>query len=169
MLYKIILLILITFTPFLELRFSIPIGILQGEVGLPFGMTLQGFGMNWMIVFLVCVTTNAILGPLVYFFLDKIIHLFTRIKIIDRLYTRIVEKTQKKTQKYVERWGWIGLAIFIGMPVPGSGSYSGAIAAYFLGLGYKKFIITNIIGVLIAGILVTTGTLIGSGIWNSIV
>lgn len=146
---NILLIIAITFLPFLELRASIPYGILILK-------------MHWFPVFIIAVITNIILGPIVYFFLDKIMHIFLRIKFLDKIYQKYVEKTQKKIHKYVKKYGEAAVAVFIGIPLPGSGSYSGALAAYLIGLGYKKFIIANIIGVLIAGIIVTAIILTGA-------
>jgi len=163
MLPKIISLILLTFIPALELRYSIPAGILEGELHLPFGIVLQGFGMDWILVFFVCVVTNILLGILVYFFLDKVVHVFLRIKAFKRLYDRVVTRAQKKIQKAVDRWGELGVALFIGIPLPGSGVYTGALGAYAIGLSFKKFIIADIIGVLIAGTAVTILTLSGMG------
>lgn len=166
MLREIIILILVTLLPFIELRLSIPLGILKGKIDMPYGITLQGFGMHWLLVFVICVITNAILGIIIYFMLDKVVHLFLKIKIIDKFYQKTIERTQRRIHPYVEKWGWMGLALFIGLPIPGSGSYSGALGGYLLGLGYKKFALTNLIGVTIAGILVTIITLAGQGIIN---
>lgn len=130
-----------TLFPFLELRASIPYGIL--------------LGYPWWIVFVVCVIFNILLAPVVYFFWNKIIHLLKWIKPIDNLYHRIIERVQKKSSKYVEKYGELGLAIFIGIPLPGSGVWSGALAANIFGLRFRKYMIASIIGVLIAGIIVT--------------
>ncbi len=119
--------------------------------------------MHWFPVFLICVITNAILGPIIYILLDKFIHLIIEIKPVGKIYHKIVERTQKKIHPYVEKYGELGLAVFIGLPVPGSGSYSGALGAYLLGLDFKKFTIANFIGVTIAGILVTLIILTGNG------
>jgi len=146
--HDILELIWITLLPFLELRASIPYGILVKNMG-----TLT--------VFLVCVITNILLAPVLYVFLDKFVHLFFYFKPIEKMYNRYVEKTQKKIQKYVDKYGTVGVAIFIGIPLPGSGVYSGAIGSYVLGLGFKKFILAAIAGVLIAGTIVTIVTLIG--------
>ncbi|KYK26259.1 hypothetical protein AYK26_05625 [Euryarchaeota archaeon SM23-78] len=62
---------------------------------------------------------------------------------------------QKKSKKYVEKYGELGLAIFIGIPLPGSGVWSGALAANIFGLKFRKYLVASIIGVLIAGIMVT--------------
>lgn len=150
---EIIELILVTFLPFLELRASIPYGILKLRMG-------------WVDVFLICVITNIILGIIIYFLLDKLVHLVTRIRPIGRLYARVVERTQKRIHRYVERYGEIGVAFFIGIPLPGSGVYTGALGSYLIGLGYRRFIIACIVGVIIAGTAVTLITLFGSGAWS---
>ena len=132
---------LITLVPWIELRASIPIGIALGE--------------PWMLVFVVAVLTNAVLGPVVYLALDKLLPFFRRIRIIDSIYKRIVIRTQRKSNRYVEKYGLLGIALFVAVPLPGSGSWSGALVAFLLGLGYKRFAIANFIGVLIAGAIVT--------------
>lgn len=160
MISKILILILVTFIPFLELRASIPLGILTNQVKF-FGF--QGFGLPWTLVFLVCVLTNIVLGPLVYLFLDKCVHYLLKFKLFRKPYNKIVGRTQRRIEPYVKKYGLLGIALFIGIPLPGSGSYTGALGAYLLGVGYKKFIIANIIGVLIAGISITLITLTGMG------
>jgi uncharacterized membrane protein len=150
---KIFLIVAITFLPFLELRASIPYGILILK-------------LHWLPVIIIAATTNMILGAIVYFFLDKVIHVFLRVKFLDRIYQKYVEKTQEKMHKYVEKYGEAAVAIFIGIPLPGSGSYSGALAAYLIGLGYRKFIIANIIGVLMAAVIVTAITVTGANVFD---
>ncbi|MBW2964479.1 hypothetical protein KY363_03390, partial [Candidatus Woesearchaeota archaeon] len=67
MIKEILILTLITFIPALELRASIPYGILKMH-------------MHWLDVFLICVIANIILGIIIYFLLDKVVHLFLKIK-----------------------------------------------------------------------------------------
>ena len=105
-------------------------------------------------IFLVCVITNIVLAPIVYFILDNFVGLFTKIKFIDRIYQKIVIRTQRRVHKYVEKYGVLGLALFIGVPLPGSGVYSGALAAYLLGFRKRDFFMAAVIGVLIAGTIV---------------
>lgn len=150
---EIINLIWITLLPFLELRASIPYGIIKGN-------------LHWSIIFIICVITNIILGIIIYLLLDKIITIIKKIKFIEKLWDYYVEKTQKKIHQAVEKYGEWAVAIFIGIPLPGSGVYSGALASYLIGLERKKFIIANIIGVLIAGILVTIISLTGVEAFN---
>ena len=147
MLKEILILFLITLVPFVELRGSIPYGI-------------SVLGLNWFIVFLIAVISNALIGPLIYFLLDKLIHNFLlKNKWFSNIYNKIIERTQRKIKKYVNKYGEIGIAIFIAVPLPGTGSYSAALGSYLIGLNFKKFIIANLIGVLIAGIIVTLITI----------
>jgi uncharacterized membrane protein len=166
MIEQIIILILVTLLPFFELRASIPLGILANTVHLPFGYTVSGFGLPWPLVLAVCVITNAILGPIIYLFLDKAMHYFLQHKIISKQFDRLLHRAQRKIKPYVEKYGDFGIALFIAVPLPGSGSYSGALAAYFLGLKHRKFIVANAIGVLIAGIAVTTLVLTGQTLFG---
>jgi uncharacterized membrane protein len=151
-----LILVLITLVPTLELRASIPYGILLGE-------------MHWWAVAVVCVVTNILLGPLVYLFLDKAMALLLRFKWLNQVYGRTVTSTQRRIQKSVDRYGEMGVALFIGIPLPGTGSYSGALGAYLLGLGYRKFIIANVIGVLMAGTIVTAVVLGGVGAFRVLI
>lgn len=149
MINDILMLILLTVAPFLELRASIPYGIFKTD-------------LHWSIVFVICVIANILLAPLLYFFLDNIVFLFLKINFVDKIYKKYVDKTQKKIKKYVDKYGVLGMSIFIGVPLPGSGVYSAALGAYALGMGYRKFILASILGVLIAGIAVLAICLTGS-------
>jgi uncharacterized membrane protein len=156
MIQDILILISITFLPFLELRASIPYGILQTD-------------LHWSLVLIICVITNMILGPLIYFFLDKVVHWFFFMTWFKNLYEKKVEKTQNKIRPYVQKYGKWALALFIAVPLPGSGSYTGALAAYLMGMRYKRFMLVNAVGVTLAGIAVTLIVLAGNGAWHWLV
>jgi len=153
MINNILYMVLITLLPFLELRASIPYGILVLEE-------------HWLLVFIVCVITNIILGLLLYAFFDWIVWFMTRVPLLDRFYKYNVKRTQNKIKDKVNKYGYWAVAVFIGIPLPGSGVYSGSLAAYLIGLKYKKFIWANIIGVLIAGIIVTIVVMSGSTMFD---
>ena len=150
---EILNLIWITLLPFLELRASIPYGVFQTEFSL-------------LTIFLVCVITNIILAPIVYFFLDNLVHIFLNVKLIDRIYQKLVIRTQRRVHKYVEKYGVLGLALFIGVPLPGSGVYSGALAAYLLGFRKRDFFMAAVIGVLIAGVIMLLISTAGNSALN---
>ena len=139
-------LILLTLLPALELRASIPYGILVAR-------------LPWLEVFAVAVAVNVLLGLFLFLFLDSLVRLFTRIQFIKEIYNRIVARTQRRVEPYVEKYGTIGIALFIGIPLPGSGVWTGALAAHLLGLKFKKFAMANLIGVLIAAVIVTAVSL----------
>lgn len=153
MISETLLLIGLTLLPFLELRASIPFGIFKTN-------------LTWYWVFIVCIIVNIILGPVIYLLLNKIVKIATRFKRIERMYQRYIEKTQKKIHKAVDRWGELGVALFIGVPLPGSGVYSGAIGSHIIGLSHKKFFKATVLGVLIAGGLVLAISLTGAGGWE---
>ncbi|MCK4639978.1 MAG: small multi-drug export protein [Candidatus Marinimicrobia bacterium] len=150
---EILKMIAITFIPTLELRASIPYGIF-------------GTDSHWLMVFIVCVIANFIIGIMIFIFLDWIIKIMCFFKPVETLWNRYIERTQKRISEGVEKYGEWAVAVFIGIPLPGSGVYTGALASFLIGLSFKKFIVANIIGVLIAGILVTIICLTGSGLAN---
>ena len=140
---------------------SICSGVLAGSLELPFDITVQGMGLPWPWVFVVCVVSNVILGTALYPFIDMILHCLERIPLVGRFWNTMVARTQRRIHPYVERWGTLGVALFIAVPLPGSGSYSGALGAYLLGMSYKRFILANALGVTLAGIAVTIVTVTG--------
>jgi len=153
---EILNLILLTFTPFLELRASIPYGIFTTSLSLP-------------LILFICILVNIILAPLLYIFFNYFVHLFLKIKIINRCYQKTITKTQKKIHPYIEKYGIWGLAIFIGIPLPGSGVYTGALGAYLLGFKFKDFFKAAVIGVFIAAILVTLISLSSNSVFHFLI
>jgi uncharacterized membrane protein len=149
MLIETVKLIGITFLPLLELRASIPYGIINGH-------------LPWLMVVIICVIANIIIGIIYFYMVDIMFKLMLRIPVLNIFWEKKVEKTRKKIHAGVEKYGEYFLIIFIGIPLPGSGVYSGALGAYLLGMSFKKFLIANIIGVLIAAIAVTFAVLSGS-------
>ena len=145
-----VLIVLLTFVPALELRASIPYGVLVAK-------------QPWFPVLAVAVVANIVLGPIIFFLLDKFMHLLLRIPLVDRMWNRMIRKTQKKIHPLVEKYGILGLSVFIGIPLPGSGVYSGAVGGYLLGFTKKEFYLSTVIGVLIAATAVTIVVMTGAG------
>lgn len=145
-----IILELVVFTciPALELRFSIPMGFfaLKTEAGVP---------LNWWWVATLCTCANILLGIGVYEILLPILRFMCRFKwFAEKLWCH-VEKRREKLRPMVEKYGEWGLALFIGVPLPGTGAVTGAAGAFLLGFKRSRFYIANAIGVLIAAICVT--------------
>ncbi len=150
MIRQFVILVLVTLIPALELRASIPYGILGND---KFGIT-PGL-MSWPIVVIICIIANIILGWIVFYLMAPCFKLFEHNNFFKTRIEPVLFKKQEKLKPYVEKYGEWGIALFIGIPLPGSGVYSGAVGAYLLGLDKKKFTVANIIGVLIAGTVVT--------------
>jgi uncharacterized membrane protein len=144
-----VIIILLTFFPALELRASIPYGILMA-------------GIEWWWVVAVAVVTNIVLGPIVYVLLNQFLHLMLKVGWFNRIWEGSIVPKQHKIHRKVERYGVWGLSVFIGIPLPGSGVYSGAIGGYLLGFTFLEFLVSTILGVLIAAAIVTAVTLTGA-------
>jgi len=147
--------IILTFIPTLELRVAIPYAF----------VALSNMPLGWLYGSILAIIINILLGPMVYFLIKKFIHLLRKIKTIDTIYKKKVEHIQNKIKPKVEKYGPIALAFFIGIPFPGTGSYTGALAAYLLGIKPKKFFWINLIGVILAGILVCLIMLSGKALF----
>jgi len=149
MLREFIHLILITFIPGLELRASIPAGILVYNQ------------MSWPAVVVTCVVTNIIVGIVTFLLLAQVVRLVTMIGPLEKVYSWYVRRTQKRIDAAVRKYGKWALAVFIGIPLPGTGAISGAIAAHLIGMKLRNFLWANAVGVLIAGAIVTSVCLAG--------
>jgi len=158
MLVKILILVGVTFIPALELRASIPLGIFK-----------YGDSMHWATVVAICVAANIALAFVFYWLLDTVIKwLRHHWAWFQRVYDRVVARAQRKIQKSVDRYGEWGVAVFIGVPLPGTGVITGAIASYALGLSRKKYYVASILGVLIAATAVTLVCLLGDAAWKKL-
>lgn len=149
MLHGIFWIVVWTFVPALELRASIPYGLFWEK-------------LSWPMVFVVAVVANFVLGLVLYPLMDLVVSLMQRIPVVHRVWLLYVERTRRKIHASVEKWGELAVAVFIGIPLPGTGVYSGALAAYLIGLPFRKFIIADFLGVLVAGAIVTVVCLTGN-------
>ena len=129
-------LFLITFVPAIELRGSIPYGMLYDKQ------------FHWAWVFVICTAANIIIGFVAFSLIEWVIRLMTLIGPVAKLWNWYVDRVQRKIHQAVEKYGEWGLAIFIGVPLPGTGAYSGALAAYLLGMSFRKFAVANILAYL---------------------
>jgi uncharacterized membrane protein len=150
----------ITFMPGIELRGSIPAGM--------FGMKDS---LSWPAAVAVCLLANVAVGIVVFEIMGPVFSYVRRWGWFERRVWQWLEKTRHRVHPYVEKYGEMGLAVFIGVPLPGTGVYSGALGAYLLGMDRRRFNVANVLGVLIAGAAVTGLCLllrygmIGEGSW----
>ena len=140
---------LISMVPIVELRGAIPVAI--------------GMGLDPVISYIICIIGNMLPVPIIYFFARKVLIWGKDKKYIGKFFTFCIEKGEKggkKLQKKAGRGLFIALMLFVGIPIPGTGAWTGTLAASFLDMGFKKSVIAVMLGVLLAGIIMGTGSLL---------
>jgi len=138
--------------PIIELRGGIPIGILHFDL-----QPLKVYALS-------CLGNMIPVIPLVLFF-GKLEELLAKNKHSNRLVQWYVDKVKKRTAR-VEKYEMWGLALFVAIPLPVTGAWTGSVAAFLMGISWKKAFIAIGCGVLVAGIVVTTITLGGAKIYS---
>ncbi|HOM95340.1 MAG: small multi-drug export protein [Candidatus Methanofastidiosa archaeon] len=131
---------LISMIPWIELRGSIPAGVLMN--------------LDFTKVFLISLLGGIIIIPFVFTLLDHIFPIIRKINVIDKLYLYWESVVQKRYKKYTD-WELVGLLIFVAVPLPGTGAYTGTFLSYLFGLNRKWSFVAISLGVLIAGIIVS--------------
>ncbi len=147
---KYVLTFLISMVPIVELR-----------GGVPFGITM---GIKWYYALPICMIGNMIPVPFIFFFARRILEWGKDKKVTGKFFTWCLEKGEKGGQKLQEKAGkglFIALLLFVGIPLPGTGAWTGTLAASFLNMDFKKSVIAVICGVLLAGIIMTVLSLAG--------
>lgn len=143
---KYIIAILVSMVPLIELRAGVPIAV--------------GMGMNQFVAIVVCALSNMVPVPFIYFFARKFLLWGQNKKYIGKIYTFFLEKGEKAGQKLTSKTGrgglFIALLLFVGIPLPGTGAWTGTLAASFLNMGFKSAVISVSLGVLLAGIIMAT-------------
>lgn len=150
MVKKCILTFLLSMVPIFELRGAIPVGV--------------AWGIEWYYVVAMCMIGNIIPVPFIYFFARKILEWGKDKKYIGKIFTWILEKGKhggEKLQKKAGKGMFWALLLFVGIPLPGTGAWTGTLAASILEIGFKKSIIAVMLGVALAGTIMTVGSLLG--------
>ena len=128
----------------------LPVSELRG--GLPFALSSN---IPLWAAYPICVGANALVAPLVYLFLSSVHRLLVRWQPYRRLFDRIVERSRRKVHAKVERYGYAGLMLFVAIPLPITGAYTGTLGAWILGMDRRKTILAVGAGVILAGIVVS--------------
>ncbi len=102
--------------------------------------------------FIVCMVANILIIPFVLFLIEAVLEFLMRFKKLGQLITRFKEKTLKKTSS-IEKYGYLGIMLFVAVPLPGSGAWTGCFLAVLLGLDKKKSFLAALLGVFIAGVI----------------
>ena len=143
MLKKYLLCALISMVPLIELRAGVPIAV--------------GMGLPYFKALIVCVIANMLPVPIIYFFARKVLEWGRDKKYIGRFFTYCIEKGERGGEKLTEKAGkrglFVALMLFVGIPLPGTGAWTGTLAASILDMKFKDVLIACMGGVLLAGII----------------
>jgi uncharacterized membrane protein len=144
--------IIFSLLPISELRGSIPIGL---SSGLPL-----------YVVFPVAVLSNVLVFPIFYFFLTFIHELLMNLKLYRRTFDYFLERTRRRVGPKVEKYGYLGLTLFVAIPLPVTGAYTGTLGAWVFKLKKRKSFLAVILGVIIAGVIVSVVSVFGIHIFD---
>lgn len=152
---KMLLTMLVSMIPVIELR-----------GGLPFGVAL---GLPYYLAFPAAVVGNLIPAPFIIVYIRRVFGLMR--KYLPRL-NGLVDNLEKKAHlkgKKVQKYQYIGLWLFVAIPLPGTGAWTGCLAAAFLGMRLKKAMPAVVLGVLTAGCIMLGLTHVGINLFSGTV
>ncbi len=141
---------LVSMVPLIELRGAIPIA--------------QGMGLPIVTSYLVCIIGNMIPVPFIYLFARKVLEWGADKPVTGKFFSFCLEKGQKGGRKLTEKAGrglFLALLLFVGIPLPGTGAWTGTLAASILDMDFVPTIIAVMLGVLLAGVIMMTASVVG--------
>ena len=138
-----------------------PIAELRG--GIPYALAN---GIHPVTAYLMCVTANIMAFPIVYFFMGFFHDIFNKMSWYANLFEKIVVRTRGKVGDNLEKWGFWGLMVFVMVPLPVTGAYTGSFAAWVFGIEKRKGFLAVACGVLIAGLIVSAIFLSGAELFS---
>ena len=140
---KYLIMFLISMVPIVELRGAIPYAAV--------------FGIPTFRALIICMIGNMLPVPVIYWFARRVLMWGKDKKYIGKFFTWCIQKGEKCGQKLLEKTGggvYIALMLFVGVPLPGTGAWTGTLAASFLDLDWKKSALAVMGGVVLAGLIV---------------
>ena len=146
MLKKYLLIFLVSMVPLIELRGAVPIGL----------SPLLGDPLPIIPLYIVCILGNMLPVPIIFFFARKVLVWGSNKKFIGKFFRFCLEKGEKGGKKLQAKAGrglYFALFLFVGIPLPGTGAWTGTLAASLLDMDFKKSSIAVMAGVVLAGII----------------
>lgn len=138
---KYLLVFLISMVPLVELRLAVPMAV--------------GMELNYWVSLVICVIGNLLPVPIIYFFARKVLIWGADKRYIGKVFRFFLEKGERAGQKLVKAAGrgglFIALLLFVGIPLPGTGAWTGTLGASFLNMGFKSTVLSVSLGVILAG------------------
>ncbi len=139
--------LILSAAPISELRGAIPVAI-------------NSFGFHWYYAFFLAIIGNMLPVPLILLFMESVTRWLSKIPVMKKFFDWLFERTRNKSGQ-IQKYGSLGLILFVAVPLPITGAWTGSIAAVLLGIGFKRAFFSIFIGVIIAGIIVTCLALLG--------
>ena len=142
MLKKYLMIFLVSMVPLIELRGAVTIAV----------------GMNLPLLpsYIICILGNMLPVPIIFFFARKVLEWGADKPVIGKFFTFCLEKGHKGGQKLQEKAGrglFVALLLFVGIPLPGTGAWTGTLAASLLDMDFKSSVIAVMCGVVLAGVI----------------
>lgn len=135
----------------------VPLIELRGAVIMAVGMDLP-----YIPALITCVIGNMLPVPIVYFFARKFLIWGARQRYIGKICTFFLVKGERAGQKLVSKTGryglFLALLLFVGIPLPGTGAWTGTLAASFLDMGFKSTVLSVCLGVILAGMIMAVAS-----------
>lgn len=148
MLQKYILVFFISMVPLVELRLAVPMAV--------------GMGLDYFPSLIVCVIGNMLPMPIIYFFARKVLSWGAGKRYIGRICQFFLTKGERAGKKLTAKTGryglFVALMLFVGIPVPGTGAWTGTLAASFLNMGIKSTALSVSLGVILAGCIMAVAS-----------
>lgn len=145
---------LISMVPIIELRGAIPVAV--------------GMGLPLIPSYIICIIGNMLPVPFIYFFARKVLIWGADKPVIGKFFTFCLEKGEKGGKKLQAKAGrglFVALLLFVGIPLPGTGAWTGTLAASLLDMDFKSSVIAVMFGVLLAGVIMA---LISNGVLGAL-
>lgn len=153
-LMKYLIVFLISMIPLVELRGALPVALSPSDM-IFFGK-LHGMGLPALSAYATCILGNMIPVPFIFFFARKFLEWGANKKVIGKFFTWCLEKGHKGGAKLQEKAGrglFVALLLFVGIPIPGTGAWTGTLAASMLDMDFKSSVLAVMLGVLLAGVI----------------
>ncbi len=138
---------IISMLPISELRGALPVAI-------------NVYNIQWYFALPIAFVGNLLPIPFLFYFLERLRRLSARMGIVGVWVEKFLNRTRRRAE-FIERYGCLGLVLFIAIPLPLTGAWTGSIAAFLLGIRFRDAILPICLGVLISGIIVTVLCLLG--------
>ena len=154
MLKKYLLIFLVSMVPLIELRGAIPYGV--------------AFGLPLWLTYIIAIVGNMLPVPIIFFFARRVLEWGADKPYIGKLFTFFLEKGHRGGEKLKAKAGrglYWALLLFVGIPLPGTGAWTGTLGASFLNMGFKSTVTAVSLGVILAGIIMA---LVSTGVFSVI-